>query len=163
MVFTLSAFLPLITAGAFGFNVSVSLVDFYRIIGYLTGQSGESVPGWSSTIPLPTNAYTALIGILLTLILYPITTILGFISIAKQRVSLAAGILGIVCWACGILTVASLQSLIGPFGSLVQYGVGIFVGFVGSVIFLVAHFLKPTKTVSQSVPPPPPPLPSPPS
>jgi hypothetical protein len=157
LVFVFSAFLPLLTAGVLGFSLSVNLIDFYRAIGYLIGQSRGSVPDWGSSIPLPTEAYAGAIGILLTLILYPITVILGFVSIAKKRVSLAAGILGIICWAGAVIMVTSLQSLSGSFSGLIQYGNGIFVGFIGAIILLVTHFLKLTKTVSQPIPPPPPP------
>ncbi len=115
------------------------------------------MPGTGSTIPLPTEAYASAIGLLLTLILYPVTVILGFVSIAKQRVSLAAGIVGIICWAGAVIMVTGLQSLSGIAAGLIQYGNGIFVGFIGAIILLVTHFLKLTKIVSQPVPPPPPP------
>lgn len=157
LVFTFSAFLPLVTAGILGFTFSVNLIDLYRAIGYLVRQSGGSMPGTGSTIPLPTEAYASAIGLLLTLILYPVTVILGFVSIAKQRVSLAAGIVGIICWAGAVIMVTGLQSLSGIAAGLIQYGNGIFVGFIGAIILLVTHFLKLTKIVSQPVPPPPPP------
>jgi hypothetical protein len=145
MVFLISAFLPMT-------NVGVNLVDLYRIIVSVMTQ-GSTSTDVGSLGTLPADIYVAAIGILLTIILWPIALILGFVSIAKRRVALAAGILGVICWIGAIMFVAILQSYY-----VVQYGAGIFVGFAGAVILLVAYFLKPTPAPApQAAYPPPPP------
>jgi hypothetical protein len=69
----------------------------------------------------------------------------------KRSISLAAGILGIICWIGSIVTLSSLEAL--------QYaGLGIFVGIIGSIILMIAFLLKPrTATLQAAAPPPPPP------
>jgi hypothetical protein len=148
MVFLVSAFLPMT-------NVGVNLVDLYRIIVSIMAQ-GSTSTDVASLGALPADIYVAAIGILLTIVLWPIALILGFVSIAKRRVALAAGTVGLICWIGAIMFVAVLQSYFGS--DLLQYGTGIFVGFAGAVILLVAYFLKPTPAPApQAAYPPPPP------
>jgi hypothetical protein len=121
IIFIIAGALPLISIlGIYG----LSLFDLY---GYLLGGAAG---------PVSAGSY----GILLTVILYPITIILGFVSIIKHKLAIIAGILGIICWIGAILTVSEATALAG---GLVQYGYGIYVGFVGAVILLVTHFIKP--------------------
>jgi hypothetical protein len=138
IVFLASAFLPLLAAGSFG----ISLADFYSLIGWVLGQSEASPAISSGPINLPVEATVAVIGILLTVILYPITVILGFVSFLKRKVALVAGILGIICWVGTIMFIAAIQSMMGMFAGPLGYGAGIFVGTAGAIILLVASFLK---------------------
>lgn len=143
IIFLISAFLPLITVTVLDQPASISLVDLYSVLA----QAGEQSIG---DVTVPSGLY----GILLTIFLYPVTVIMGFVSIAKRKVALAAGILGIVCWLGSIIALSSLEAL--------QYtGLGVYVGFIGSIIFLVSFALKPAITKPQvpatPVPPPPPP------
>jgi hypothetical protein len=96
------------------------------------------------------------IGILLTIILYPVAVILGFVSILKRKVAMVAGIVGLICWIGTLVYLAQANAV-----SLA--GVGIYVGIAGAVIMAIAYFIKaslpPTQTASQDTtfPPPPPP------
>jgi len=132
VIFLFAGFLPLISASAMFVTISFSLVDMYRFI--TSPQPGTPTPP-EMTISIPTGAYM----LILALILYPITIILGFLSIIKQKLSLIAGILGIICWIGGIWFVYDLNTL--SLGVL-NYGIGIFVGFVGAIILLAAFFVK---------------------
>jgi hypothetical protein len=155
IVFLASAFLPLLAAGSLG----VSLVDFYSLIGWVLGQSEASSGIFSGPINLPAEVTIAVIGIFSTLILYPITVVLGFVSFLRRKVALVAGILGIVCWVGAIMFIASIQSMMGMFAEALGYGVGIFVGLLGAIVLLVAFFLKVGGTSQQAaVQPPSPPL-----
>jgi hypothetical protein len=142
IIFLVSGFLPLVSASALTITVSFSLIDFYRYIGQSTSTT--------DTIPVPTSAYM----MFLTLILYPITVILGFVSTVKQKVALAAGMLGIICWIGALWFVYDMNTL--AMGML-QYGIGIFVGLVGAIIMFVASFLKPRGIMPQTPTTPPPP------
>ena len=131
IIFLVSGFLPMISASEFSF----SLFNLYT--GSVTIDAG-------------------VIGILLTIILYPVAVILGFVSILKRKVSMVAGIVGLICW---IGTLAYLAQA----NAVSHAGVGIYVGIAGAVIITIAYFLKaslpPTQTASQDTtfPPPPPP------
>ena len=131
IIFLVSGFLPMISASEFIF----SLFNLYT--GSVTIDAG-------------------VIGILLTIILYPVAVILGFVSILKRKVSMVAGIVGLICW---IGTLAYLAQA----NAVSHAGVGIYVGIAGAVIITIAYFLKaslpPTQTASQDTtfPPPPPP------
>ena len=143
IVFLISAFLPLISVTFFDQTASISLMDLYSALT----RAGSQTAG---DVTVPAGVY----GILLTVILYPVTVALGLISIFRRRVGLAAGILGILCWIGSIVTLSGLQAL--------QYtGLGIYVGFVGAIILLLASALKPRGTKlsapSSPIPPPPPP------
>jgi len=131
IIFLVSGFLPMISASEFSF----SLFNLYT--GSVTIDAG-------------------VIGILLTIILYPVAVILGFVSILKRKVAMVAGIVGLICW---IGTLAYLAQA----NAVSHAGVGIYVGIAGAVIIAVAYFLKvslpPTQTASQdttspSQPPP---------
>jgi hypothetical protein len=134
VVFLVSAFLPLVSVGFLG----VSLVDLYGLVGWVLGQSGVSV----GLVDLPVGAAVPIVGVLLTLILYPISVVLGFVSFLRRRVAFVAGILGIICWVGAVVFIASVQSMMGMFAEALGYGAGIFVGIGGAIILLVASFLK---------------------
>jgi len=131
IIFLVSGFLPMFSTSEFSF----SLFNFYR--GSVTIDAG-------------------VIGILLTIILYPVAVILGFVSILKRKVAMVAGIVGLICW-------------FGTLAYLVQFnvvslaGAGIYVGIVGAVIMAIAYFVKaplpPAQTAARDTtfPAPPPP------
>lgn len=131
IIFLVSGFLPMISASEF----SLSLFNLYT--GSVTIDAG-------------------VIGILLTIILYPIAVVLGFISILKRKVAMAAGIVGLICWIGTLAYLAQANAV-----SLA--GAGIYVGIAGAVIMAIAYFLNaslpPTQTAAQEAtfPPPPPP------
>jgi len=137
LVFLASGFLPL-------FGTYNGLVNEYQSLTSLD---------WASMF---TNYPVVALGLLLLEILWPIALILCIVSIFRRKTALVAGIVGIVCWA-GAVMVASGW----PLGSL-QYGAGVFAGFAGAIILIVAHYIKftsgaPQYAPSQAAPPPPPP------
>ncbi|MEM3565999.1 MAG: hypothetical protein QXK18_03905 [Candidatus Bathyarchaeia archaeon] len=111
-------------AGALPLVAGVSLFDAYGAV--LSGAGAGGIP-----------ISTASVGILLTIILYPITVILGFVSIIKRKLAIIAGILGIICWIGAILFINEIS------GGVLGYGYGIYVGFIGAIILLVTYFIKP--------------------
>ena len=139
VLFLLSAFLPMISDSLFSPTYSLSLLNLYTAIG----QSGQSSAG-SVTVDIAT------VGILLTMMLYPIAVILGLISIAKRKIAMAAGAVGLTCW-------------IGTFIALGQYnatqysGIGVYIGITGAIIMAAAYSMKPSSTSPQTPIPPPPP------
>lgn len=144
IVFMVAGFLPLITVTqdvlGTSSSYSATLFDLYRALG----QSGESSAG---SITLPPTAY----AILLTVILYPIAVILGFVAIAKRKIALAAGALGLLAWIGTLVFLSTLNA--------VQYtGFGVYVGIVGAIIMAVAYFIKPGPAMQQTIAPPPPPV-----
>jgi hypothetical protein len=143
VIFLVSVFLPFISVTELGTTATISLLDLYSALT----QAGEQSAG---NVSVPVGVY----GILLTVILYPITVILGFVSVFRRTVALAAGIIGIICWIGAVIALSGLEAL--------QYtGIGIYVGFAGAIILLIAYALKPQATAPQApvapAPPPPPP------
>jgi hypothetical protein len=139
IVFLTSVFLPLISA----FGTSDSLANVYQDIGSTD---------WAF---LFANYPAATIGLLLLLILWPIALILSIVSIFKRKTSLIAGIVGIICWVGSVMYVSQ-----SPLSGAVQYGAGVFAGFAGAIIVLVAYYIKPKSVTPQGSPPqvaPPPP------
>jgi hypothetical protein len=143
IVFLVSVFLPFIAVPVFDTTATISLLDLYNSIM----QAGEQSAG---NVNVPVGVY----GILLTVFLYPITVILGFIGVFRRTIALAAGIIGIICWLGAVVALNGLEAL--------QYmGIGIYVGFVGAIILIIAYALKPRAMTPQGpvAPAPPPPAP----
>lgn len=68
--------------------------------------------------------------------------------------TLIAGVVGIVCWVGAVMYISGWHAATGyP----LQYGAGMFIGFAGAIILLVAYYIKPTAGTPQAAPPPPPP------
>jgi peptidoglycan/LPS O-acetylase OafA/YrhL len=83
--------------------------------------------------------------------LYPIAVILGFVAIAKRKIALAAGALGLLAWIGTLVFLSTLNAI--------QYtGFGVYVGIVGAIIMAVAYFIKPGPAMQQTIAPPPPPV-----
>lgn len=145
IIFFVSMFLPLVQVSVLDTSATLSLLDLYSSI---VSQAGQSSAG---SVNVPTGAY----GILLTVFLFPLAVLLGFIGVARRTVALAAGIIGIICWLGAVIALSGLDAL--------QYtGIAIYIGFVGAIILIVAYGLKPrTPTPLQAplapAPPPPPP------
>jgi hypothetical protein len=138
IIFLISAFLPWISLSLFDMTSAFNLINTYTSLGQSSSTGSVTVSSLDY-------------GILLTIILYPITAVLGFASIMKRSISLAAGILGIICWIGCIVTLASYNYL--------QFaGLGIFVGIIGSIILIIAYSLKPHAATPQATIPPPPPV-----
>lgn len=127
VIFLLSGFMPMISHGS---APSVSLLNLYAAVGQGTGSSV------SLTIDVAT------IGMLLTLILYPVTVILGFVSIMNRKVAAFAGILGLICWIGTLMYLAQ-------FDAFSYAGSGIYVGIVGAIIIALAYVLRPSPTLIQ--------------
>lgn len=139
VIFGVSVFLPVYSALGF----SRSLLDEYQDLG--------SIDWGSAFSSYPASA----VGLLLLAILWPIALVLCIVSIFKHRIALAAGAVGIICWIGAIMYIMG-----GPASGLIQYGAGIFVGFAGAIVLLVAYYIKPKPVTSQVLPPqvaPPPP------
>jgi hypothetical protein len=152
IVFLISGFLPLISSSLFDFSFWYSLINLYASLG----QTVETGAGAA-------NVSVGSIGILLTIILYPVAIILGFVSIARRKVALAAGILGIICWIGAMAAINEILSGIPDLGSPLQYvGLSAYIGFIGSIILIIASVMKPSGIPRQAAPPapaPPPPVP----
>ncbi|MEM3581335.1 MAG: hypothetical protein QXQ64_08790 [Candidatus Bathyarchaeia archaeon] len=114
IIFLIAGFLPL--ASFLGIVAGGSLIDLYS-----AALGGGAAPA----------------SALLVMILYPITVILGFVSIIKHKLAIIAGILGIICWIGAILFINEIS------GGVLGYGYGIYVGFIGAIILLVTYFIKP--------------------
>jgi len=143
VIFLFSGFLPLISDNLFSPSASYSLFNLYTIAAQGV-QSGEG--STVGTVSMDIGA----IGILLTFILYPIAVILGFVSIAKRKIAMVAGILGLICWVGAMIALSSLNAM--------QYtGLGVYIGIVGAIIMAIAYFMKtsPAPTPQAAYPPPP--------
>ena len=138
--FSVSAFIPLVSS-----LISLSLIDFYGL------EIGIQKPPFG-TWTMPND----LAMVFVTMFLYPITLILGFLTLLRRRLALAAGSVGIVCWLSAFLAVSNWKLNYSPqeFSMLIQYGAGIFFGLVGGVIILISFFLKPEKWGFTPVHPP---------
>ena len=121
----------------------MSLIDFYSIVSH-GGASAQ--PRW----PRELDPYLVRIGagFLLTMILFPITGIVGFLSLVSRKIALLAGILGVICWLGSIWGIFELKSLIAQtplFGlailTMIQFGTGIFIGILGSSILIASYFI----------------------
>lgn len=138
IMFAVSGFLPIFVAsGALG------IVYEYQYVG------SEDWSGSFASYPVGT------LGLLLLVILWPIALVLSILSILKRKIALVAGIFGIICWAGGVMYDSAGSAWI-------QYGAGVYVGFVAAALLLVAYYLKPKQTAPSTspqpfAPPPPPP------
>jgi hypothetical protein len=143
VIFLFSGFLPLISDNLFSPSASFSLFNLYTIAAQgITSGEGSTV----GTVSMDVGA----IGILLTFILYPIAVILGFVSIAKRKVAMAAGILGLLCWVGAMIALSSLNAM--------QYaGLGVYIGIAGAIIIAIAYFMKPSPAPAPQAAYPPPP------
>jgi hypothetical protein len=126
-IFLLSGFMPMVSDT---YGSSISLLDLYAAIGQ----------GRGSSVTLAIDLAT--FGILLTLILYPVTIVLGFVAMANRKVAIIAGILGLICW---IGTVAYLAQ----FDAISYAGSGVFMGIVGAIAIASAFFLRPSRALTQ--------------
>lgn len=134
----------MVSDNLFNPTISSSLFNLYSALGQ----------GWNIVGSI--TLYTATIGILLTMVIYPIVLVLGLVSLIKRKIAILAGILGLVCW---IGTLAYLAQ----FDFLSYTGLGVYLGIAGAVIMAIAYFLKPSPTAPQIAPlpatSPPPPAP----
>jgi len=137
VIFLLSGFLPMIADSLFNPTASLSLFSLYTQIGQPQSTTG------SVTIDVAT------IGLLLTIILWPIALILDFVSIVRKKASVAAGILGLLCWIGTLIALAQYN--------VTQYaGIGVYIGIVGALIVAAAYFIQPGSAPPQTATPPPP-------
>ena len=140
ILFLISGVLPLISLSLFDFSYWLSLFNVYASLG-------QTVESGAGSVSLSAGS----IGILLTIMLYPVTVVLGFISVLRRNAAIVAGILGFICWVGFLLALNELQFL--------QYtGLSVYIGFMGAIILIIAYALRPrTMTPHGPVAPPPPP------
>ena len=133
LVFSLSGIAPIVSDNLFSPTISWNLFDLYSAVGR----------GWNIIDSVTANSAT--IGILLTMIIYPIALVLGLVSIVKRKIAIIAGTLGLICW---IGTLAYLAQI-----DVLSYtGLGAYIGIAGAIIMATAYFLKPFLTPPQIVP-----------
>jgi hypothetical protein len=130
VIFLFSGFLDLLSSVFYSF----SLLDFYELeMGMKPSLNYQG---------LPSN----LSAIYLTMILYPITIILGVLLltvIPKRSLGLTAGSVGILGWICALVAVSNVRYVqIGRTTiTVAQYGIGIFAGLIGAGILLASGLL----------------------
>jgi len=161
LVFIFAAPLPLISV--FGETLSMSLIDVYSLLGQpAPTQGGDSQ--WSS-------ALTGIgVALMLTIILFPVTLILGLISVATSpKLAIVSGVLGVICWSGSVFAVLQLKALIASYpggqlaASLIQIGFGVYVGILGALMLLASYFVAKHEEAKAVVAPTPSPPPQPPT
>ncbi len=168
IVLLIALVLPWIAVNAFGLSVGASLGEMYgALLEGLGSAQANYTPDISS---LSSLVSPTMIGILATLILYPVALIVGIVSVKVKKLTIAAGVLAIITgilWIVGIeglkSTLASLGSVQGiDISSMIGAGYGTYLAIISGVIFFVAFFVRnrASKT-SYTAPPPPPPTPAP--
>lgn len=144
LIFSVSGIAPMVSDNLFNPTFSLNLFNLYSAVGQ----------GWNIIYSVTVDSAT--IGVLLTMVIYPIALVLGLVSIVKRRIAILAGTLGLVCW---IGTLAYLAEV----DFLSYTGLGAYIGIAGAVIMATAYFIKPFLTPPQiaSLPAtsPPPPAP----
>jgi hypothetical protein len=142
-VFLFAGTLPFVSAQFMGMTFSISLFDFYGLVGgsNSTGLLANYTP---QAIMAPPSFGAAL---LVTMVLFPIVVIAGFVSVIRPKVTILAGILGVLCWLGSLFAVLQLKSLISQQGTLgalaagsIQIGSGVCMGILGAVILLASYF-----------------------
>jgi len=139
IIFLISGFIPLVSFSLFDFTSSSNILNVYDTVI----QSGPF---------FTTSTATAIIGLWLTAIFYPLTVILGFLSITMRKLTIVAGVLGLLCWIGLLIALNELH--------LTQNtGIGVYLGIIGAIILLVSYFIKPRAMATPA--PPATPLPPP--
>jgi hypothetical protein len=135
--------LPFVSAQFWGTAFSISLFDFYGLVGgsNSTGLLANYTP---QAIMAPPSFGAAL---LVTMVLFPIVVVAGFVSVIRPKLTILAGILGVLCWLGSLFAVLQLKSLISQQGALgalaagsIQIGSGVYMGILGAVILLASYF-----------------------
>ena len=156
IVFLFAGMLPFVSAQFMGMTFSISLFDFYGLVGgsNSTGLLANYTP---QAIMAPPSFGAEL---LVTMVLFPIVVIAGFISVIRPKVTILAGILGVLCWLGSLLAVLQLKSLISQQGTLgalaagsIQIGSGVYMGILGAVILLASYFAAIREARAVAAPP----------
>lgn len=134
ILFAISVFLPIWSA----FGTSQNLLDVYQNLGNVD---------WGSFFA---NYAISATGLLLMVILWPISLVLCIASIFRRKITLAAGAIGILCWIGAMMWIAGSSSGL-------TYSAAIYVGFAGAIIVAATHFMKPSSAPPQTATPPAPP------
>ncbi len=138
VIFLFSAAFPMISI-QFIATFSIRLFDMYEWVG-----SGLSLPDndleWAQAFS------TVGVGLFLAAILYPITVVFGFISVAiSPKVSLIAGVFGMACWLGSLFAILQLRFVIsqsvGALANLIRIGYGVYVGIFASAVLLISYFV----------------------
>ncbi|MCX6648557.1 MAG: ABC transporter substrate-binding protein [Candidatus Bathyarchaeota archaeon] len=144
---------PWISVNVLG-QYNLSLVDIYR-----SASNAWSQPSQSSTGSAPdfSRYVPSVAAMFLTIVLFPLAIIFALVSIFYPKVSIGAGISGIlsgVLWIFGIDSLKSVivqeminqgattftQQLASIIYSAITFGYGALISIVGGVVFLVAFF-----------------------
>lgn len=133
---------------------SISIADLYRLIL-------EGLRGSIGTYPAPVAFVGQLVlsagPIIIAIILYPVSVVLGLVSLAIREATLPAAASGIISGISWFFGVESLKSIIvreairigGPFGQViagaltsnVTVGYGAYIVVIGSIVVAIGYFL----------------------
>jgi hypothetical protein len=113
------------------------------------GQMGRTPSMMETSIEMTEAFSSAAAGLLITIILFPITVIIGFVSLATSpKLAIVAGVLGIICWLGSLSAILQLKSIVAetaPFGAmaagLIQIGYGVYIGILGAILLLISYFI----------------------
>jgi hypothetical protein len=160
IVFLVSLFLPWVSFaasyGGYGGSYDLTLVSTYS---NLASAAGQGIPILRLIVLLFAVAPALAIGLIVLLALWPLAMILAVASVFNRLTALAAGILGIICWGGAVIFINGIQSNLAslPFeiGSYMnmQFGAGVFAGFGGAFMLLVARFFPSQGPRPQAAPP----------
>ena len=154
LVFTI--LMPWITVTFLG-QFNISLLNLYNVVFNSFFSPSPSITP-SSPQSIISESMIGILGILITILVYPISLILGVVSLAKKKVTLFAGVAGIISGVSWIVGVESLKTEVtqeasqsaGGLGgliaqaasSMVTVGYGTYIAILGGVVILVAYFVK---------------------
>jgi len=134
---------PLISASFLGMEASISLIDFYTLIGgIVSSRSHKVLPYQDSANQNASVKVTAdmIIALLIMLIFYPATVTAGLVAAAKNRkILVTAGSLGLVWWMATAYIAASFRLSSGQF--TLQFGPAFVTSFLGAAIMIIAYFV----------------------
>lgn len=141
--------------GQLGFSLS----NIYSSILQGAGKTQVSSAGQSIDYSSLAIQYLSSVGTLIAaLILYPLTLILGLLSIALKKLTIVAGVAGILTGLLWISGIEGLKSQVaqtltaqgGIFGqaaanlvtSIISVGYGAYVTIIGGIVFVIAFLLR---------------------
>lgn len=150
LIVVLALVMPWLTITFLG-QFNITLADIYRFIS-----SGQSTAPSDSPQSSITESMAGVIGILITILAYPISIVLGTASLATRKATPFAGIAGIISGVSWILGVESLKAVMvreasqaGGFGgmmaatisSIVTIGYGTYIAIIGGIVIFIAYFI----------------------
>jgi low temperature requirement protein LtrA len=154
ILFLLSAVMPWLTVNVpiIG-QFSLTMADTYRFIA----QQMQPQPKLENPAEQVGRMVGSMLPILFSIILFPISALLGIASILARQAALAAGLLAIltgILWIAGIESLksqiveqASLGGVLGKqlaslLAAVIQIGYGVYVAIIAGIIMLIASSIK---------------------